>query len=319
MEHKLTNTYQDKTSKYLNIVSYIYNQKELYELEMKSLLQYIPSNNYFFSTYDIDINRSVFYRSTIEILFTGKTLLELENYINLAKLHYDGYKIHYIKTGEHIEYETRLKALRLVGFAIIGTYAMTNPLVNFALTKSNGRWIFGFYKRNDDSWKTRMKKPYNYSHALDVKLAKSIINIATGNDFNRSVIDPCCGIGTILIEGRALGIDIKGYELNTLISSHCNKNLEHFNFIGDVINEDMHEITTVFDIGILDIPYGLFSLTTPEQQYLLIKKLRDISRKAIIISMDDITTSIRSCGFRIESTCAIKKSNAFSRYLYVCI
>lgn len=278
----------------------------------------IPKSNYFSSNKNLDISRSVYLRSKIEILFSNTSLEHLNSTMKAANLAFNRYKIHYIKTVDGVPYKERMEALRLIGFAIEGSFAISDPLVEFALLRLEGVWYFGHYSRNEDSWKYRKHKPYNYSHAFDVKLAKTIINIAIGNNFNLKVIDPCCGIGTVVIEGRIIGADITGYELNPLIAEHCNENLKHFGLKGDVHNQDMLEITNTYDVAILDIPYGHFSLTSIEEQTRLICKSRDIAKKVIIISMEEISPLISSTSLIIKETCKITKSNAFSRYLYVC-
>jgi len=278
----------------------------------------IPKSNYFISNENLEISRSVYLRSKVEVLYSGATLDELNLKMKSAKLKFNRYKIQYLKTVDGVAYKERMEALRLIGFAIEGSFALSDPIVEFALLRLAGTWHFGFYTRNDDSWKNRKHKPYNYSHAFDVKLAKTIINIAIGNNFNLKVIDPCCGIGTVVIEGRIIGADITGYELNPLIAEHCNENLKHFGLKGDVHNQDMLEITDDYDVAILDIPYGHFSLTSIEEQTSLISKSRDIAKKVIIISMEEISSLILSTSLIIKETCKITKSNAFSRYLYVC-
>ncbi len=233
-------------------------------------------------------------------------------------LFYDNYKIHFSKFDE-VPYKTRLQSMRALGFTINGDFAIKDPDVEFVLTKINDVWIFGRLESNLNEWLQRRKKPFNYSHALDVKIAKAVLNIAINNDFNLRVIDPCCGIGTILIEGRVIGIDIKGYEINPLVKQQCNLNLKHFGFKPDVGKIDMLMTTEHFDVAILDLPYGQSSLITREEQIALIRKTKEISDKSVIITMDDMSDVFISIGLTIIDSCKIKKSNAFSRYVTVCI
>ena len=44
-------------------------------------------------------------------------------------------------------------------------------------------------------------------------MARALVNIATCDDKRLSIIDPCCGVGTVVIEALDLGFNIKGYEL----------------------------------------------------------------------------------------------------------
>jgi tRNA G10 N-methylase Trm11 len=208
--------------------------------------------------------------------------------------------------------------MRKLGYAIEGSFAIKNPRIEFALTKANGKWVFGFYEPNKNEWEIRKTKPFNYSHALEVKLAKSIVNLAVGNNSNLRLVDPCCGIGTVLIEARTLDLNIQGFEINPLIKRNCNTNLEYFGFVGDVKKQDMHTITEHYDIAVLDIPYGQFSFITYEEQVALIKKTKEISDRSVIITMEDMCDTLIQQGLNIIEKVKIEKSNAFSRYITIC-
>lgn len=307
-----------KDSQYIYFYNTKENEEELCNLELRTLLGEVPRDNYFMTNDNLDISRSIYLRFKIEILYSSESLEELSEKMIEDKASYNQYKIYFIKTPNCIPFKERLAALRLIGFAIEGTYAMTHPLSEFALIQFEDKWYFGSYLRNEDPWQNRKHKPHNYSHAFDVKLAKTIINIAIGNNFDLKVVDPCCGIGTVVIEGKMLGVDITGYELNPIIAKHCNENLEHFELLGDIHNQDMHQITDHYDVAILDIPYGHFSKITVEEQISLICKARDIATKIILISMEEITPLIQANSLIIQERCAIIKTNAFRRYLYVC-
>ena len=206
----------------------------------------------------------------------------------------------------------------LKGCRIIMEIAKRFPDVEFILTKIDGDWIFGRLTPNPNSWESRRKKPHSYSHSLDIKIAKAVINIAIHNNFNTTIIDPCCGIGTVVIEGRFSNLNIKGYEINPLVKHKCNLNLEHYGFNPDVAKKDMLESTELFDVAILDLPYGHYSNITVQEQKALIVKVGQICKKALIVTMEDMTDLIQDTGLNIIDSCEIKKSNTFKRNIYLC-
>lgn len=53
--------------------------------------------------------------------------------------------------------------------------------------------------------KSMMINPIPFSNSLDIRLARTLINIAGENDISKTIIDPCCGMGTVVLEGLALG------------------------------------------------------------------------------------------------------------------
>ena len=309
----------NKTSqKYLYLISHRREFAELCAMEMRYIFGKTSSDSFHLTNQLIDISRSSFIKGKVTILYSNNNIDTIEEKMIEDDLSFDNYKIHYIKFDD-VPYQIRLQSMRTLGFTINGDFSISDPDVEFVLTKINGIWIFGKLQSNPNQWKKRRKKPHNYSHALDVKIAKAVVNIAINNDFTLKVIDPCCGIGTVLIEGRTAGIDIKGYEINPLVKQHCNINLDYFGFNPDVKKIDMLSTTEHYDVAILDLPYGHSSQITREEQIALIRKTKEISTKSVIITMDDMSDVIQDIGLKIIDTCKIKKSNTFSRYITVCI
>ena len=81
----------------------------------------------------------------------------------------------------------------------------------------NDKWIFGDYVKSEAVWYRHQKKPHGYSTALNTRVARAVVNIAIPNPSNIKAIDPCCGIGTVLVEARSMGINIVGSDRNHLI------------------------------------------------------------------------------------------------------
>ncbi|KFZ25768.1 MAG: hypothetical protein KQ78_02022 [Candidatus Izimaplasma bacterium HR2] len=303
--------------KYLYLISYRREFKELCSMEMRYIFGETSNSNYHLTNQLIDISRSPFIKGRVTILYSNEKIDTIEKKMIEDNLSFNNYKIHFSKFDE-VPYQTRLESMRALGTTINGDFAIKDPNVEFILTKIDGVWIFGKLEANPNEWIKRRKKPYNYSHALDVKIAMAVINIAINNNFDLKVIDPCCGIGTLLIEGRTQGIDILGYEINPLVKQHCNINLNHFGFKPDVNKIDMLKTIEHYDVAILDLPYGQSSLITREEQIALIRKSKEISDKLVIITMDNMSNIIQDIGLTIVDTCKIKKSNTFSRYVTVC-
>lgn len=307
-----------QSNNYLYLITYRREFKSLCNMEMKYIFGNTDSDLHHFTNQDLPLNRSTFLKGRIAILYKEKTIEEIEQKIIDQEVTFDGYKIQFIKLDK-VEYKDRLQAMRVLGTAIEGDFAIKDPNISLALTYIDGFWVFGHYEQNEQTWQERRKKPFNYSHALEVKLAKSIINIAIHNDFTLKLVDPCCGIGTILIEALSSNIDIDGYELIPLVSQHANTNLTHFGLEPIVKNQDMKDINKHYDVAILDLPYGQFSSITRAEQIELITNTKNIASKAVIITMEDMSDIFESVGYKIEDKCRIEKSNAFSRYITVCV
>ena len=304
--------------RYFYSINYPVFEEDLCKMEMKYLFDKVPSEKYLFSDYYVEPSRSPFIKDMISIIYEEDSLEQIVQNIIKDKLYYDDFKVCYIKLENgDVDYKERLRSLREIGFVIIGQSEMHNPKVILGVTKVNGRWIFGEYERNDYEWHIHDKKPYSYSNSLSLRVSRALVNIAVKNDLRCKLIDPCCGIGTVVIEALSMGINVKGYEINESIAENAQKNLEFFGYENVITSGDMHNIEEKYDVAIIDLPYGVFTPTTLEEQTALMKTARRIANKLIIVTFEDMDKYIIEAGFNILNKCNVCKGK-FKRYINIC-
>lgn len=305
-------------NKYFYSINYPVFEENLCKMEMKCLFNNIPDKKYLFSDNYVNPSRSPFIKDIISIIYEEDSLKEIVEKVIADELSYDDFKVCYIKVenGE-ANYEERLKSIREIGLVIIGQSEMHNPKVTLAVTKVNGRWIFGEYERNNYEWHIHDNKPYSYSNSLGIRVARALVNIAVGTNLELKLVDPCCGIGTVVIEALSMKIDVKGYEINNNIAQYAQRNLEFFGYNNVIKNGDMHRIEEKYDVSIIDIPYGLFTPITLKEQIDIIKTARRISNKLVIVTFEDMDKYIKEAGFNIIDTCYVSKGK-FVRYISIC-
>lgn len=304
---------------YFYTINYPVYEEELCKMEMKYLFSIIPNDKYFLTNRDIRPSRSPFIKDRIKIIYNEESLEDIIENIVKEKLSYEDFKISFIKLEDtDIDYKYRLNSIRELGLVITGEAKMHNPKVNLALTKLNGRWIFGEYERNDYEWHIHDKKPNSYSNSLGIRVARALVNLAVGEDLNQKLIDPGCGVGTVVIEGLSMGINAKGYEIRESIAEKARRNLEFFGYDKENIKYgDMHDIKEHYDVAIIDLPYGLFTPVTLVEQKEIMKTARRIADKLIIVTFENMREDIRETGFEIVDSCVVSKGN-FKRYIDIC-
>ena len=141
-------------------------------------------------------------------------------------------------------------------------------------------------------------------------MARALVNIAVGDNRELTLVDPCCGVGTVVIEALDLGINVKGYEISKSLVYNARNNIEFLGYNREIITSgNMHNINEVFDVAIVDIPYGLFSPVTLKEQMDIINTSRRIARKLVIITFEDMDNLIISAGFKIIEKCYMIKGN----------
>lgn len=305
--------------KYFYFINCSDMEKELCEMEMKSIFNKVPKEKYLFSQKNFNPSRSPFIKLKINIIYIKDTLKEIVDNIKEDKLCYDDFKVNYIKSEDgDISYKERLNAVKEIGFVVTGFPDIHNPKVELAITKVKDKWIFGELIKNDFKWQRHNDKPHSYSNAIPLRMARALVNIAIGDNENLKLIDPCCGVGTVVIEALDLGIDVKGYEISKAIACNARNNIEFLGYNRDIITSgDMHTINEAFDVAIVDIPYGLYSPITLKEQVDIINTSRRIARKLVIITFEDMDNLIIAAGFKILDKCYMTKGS-MKRQITIC-
>ena len=308
------------TGSFLYFINYQDNERELCKMEMRCLFNREINEKYFFSDIDISVSRSPFIKSKIKIIYSDESLDRIVIKIKEDSLSYDDFKVSYVKSEQgDVQYEERLEATRKIGFVVNGYPDMHKPRNPLAVTKINGLWIFGEYEKNDFKWQKHNDKPYSYSNALGLRMARALVNIAMKDNEEGTLIDPCCGVGTVVIEALDLGIKVKGCEISKQIAYNARENVEFLGYLRDtIVCYDMHKIKDKYDSAIIDIPYGLFSPVTLEEQKAIIHTARNICEKMVIVTFEDMEKFIVEAGFSVIDKCVVPKGN-FKRHILVCV
>ena len=320
MENEMIKSECENTlSKYFYFINCSEMEKELCNMEMRSIFRKEPKEKYLFSEKNFDPSRSPFIKLQIKSIYIEKNLEDIIRKIKEDKVSYDDFKVNYIKSEDgDVSYEERLKAVKEIGFVVTGFPDIHNPKIDLAITKVKGKWIFGELIKNNFKWQRHNDKPHSYSNAVPLRMARALVNIAVGDNRELTLVDPCCGVGTVVIEALDLGINVKGYEISKPIACNARNNIEFLGYNREIITSgDMHNINEVFDVAIVDIPYGLFSPVTLKEQVDIINTSRRIARKLVIITFEDMDNLITSAGFKILEKCYMTKGNMI-RQISIC-
>ena len=232
------------------------------------------------------------------------------------------FKVIYVKNGstsktEKVEFENRRAIEKEIGLQINGTADIHQPQRLFGVMAVNGRWIFGDYVKSESIWFRHQQKPHSYSTALNTRVARAVVNIAIPNPSGIKAIDPCCGIGTVLVEALSMGIDIVGSDKNPLILGGVRENIAYFGLNGEVKLKDIRDITNHYDVAIIDLPYNLCSVITPEEQTEMLQSARRFARKVVVVTVESIDEVLINVGFVIIDRAVVKKGS-FTREVIVC-
>ncbi|KRQ88010.1 Mg-protoporphyrin IX methyl transferase [Caloramator mitchellensis] len=292
-------------------------EKELCLMELRRLFNINLDGKYFFYDEYIDVNRSPYIKYCIKIDAISESIEDLADIIEKKKIKYDDYKVQYISLIERMDLNKKHKIESLIGRNIEGEVKIHNPKTKVGVLDIEQKWVAGELIKNSGKWHEHDEKPVQYCNSLTARVSRALVNIATGRNQNIKMVDPCCGIGTVVLEALSMGIDIKGYDINNNVVKGAKNNLKYFGYPDVVSCSDIKDIAEKFDAAIVDLPYGVLSVTTREIQDEIIKNTARIAKRAVFVTLEDMQENIKNVGFEITDECRLRKGK-FIRYINLC-
>ncbi len=289
---------------------------------MRSLFGKETQSSILESFVKIDPSRSPFIKERISVIYEAENLQDLLIQVKKFQINGDTFKVIYIKNGslpkdEQEGFANRRAIEREIGLHINGKADLHHPDELFGVMNLNSSWVFGEYVKSESVWFQHQQKPNDYSTALNTRVARAVVNIAIPDPKGIKAIDPCCGIGTVLVEARSMGIDIVGSDLNPLILPGARENMVHFGLTGEVKLADIRDITHHYDVAIIDLPYNLCSVISPEEQLEMLQSARTFANKVVVVTVEPIDEILIMAGFSIVDR-AVAKKGLFKREVLVC-
>lgn len=298
------------------------DEKELCRMEMRAFFGKDTDANVIKTDVAINPSRSPFIQTRLEVLIDADSLRLLAEKAADLEINtlFKTVCLNDMELGNtpKIGHDERRRIERKIGFPIKGEPELDNPEVLIGIIQLDDHWYAGKLTYSSSDWFIHKKKPHMYSTALSTRLARAAVNIAVPHPEGKRVIDPCCGIGTVLVEALSMGIPIDGRDINPLVVSGSRKNIAHFGLEGDVTIGPIAEVTEVYDVAIIDMPYNLFTHITVEEQLEILKEARRFAKSCLVITIDNMDDMLEVAGFKIADRCLALKGN-FSREVVLCI
>lgn len=304
-------------SKYIYFISAKDELKDLFRLECKLVFN-VEYNGQSTICTDIDypIDRSCFISNKMTVLEESNTFDELVKKVSNLNLFSDDYKVIWIKNKlEKMDYQTSLRYCREIGLLIEGEFNMNDPRVYYGISLVNNKFVFGVCETRSNRVMKHFNKPYSYSYSLDTILARTLINILMTYS-PKDIVDPCCGVGTVILEALDNDLDITGFDINGEIVKQAISNCEHYGYNSKIECIDIREVNQKFDWLILDIPYGVVEEVKLSYQHELLLSAMNISDNLIVVSISDYDDFFVKNGYKVKEKAFSKKQN-FIRFVTV--
>ncbi len=298
------------------------DEYELSRLEMRTFFNFDVAGNVLISEQKIEPSRSPFMRERLDIWAQGETIEALVEFAKGLQFGDKTFKIHCLNNSNDavepkLNRTVRNELMRAIGMAIDAEPDFTNPDVILGIVLYNDVYYLGELVHGESVWLTHMKKPEMYSTALSTRDARAIVNIAVPFPEGLKVIDPCCGIGTVLVEAMSMGIPIEGRDMNKRVVWGSCINLRHFGYEPNVEIGPIEEANEGYDVAIIDMPYNLFTHISKELQQSIILNARRIAKRVVIVTIESMDKEIANANLKIIDQAIVKKG-VFERQVLIC-
>jgi predicted RNA methylase len=132
---------------------------------------------------------------------------------------------------------------------------LDDPKHVYALVqRDDGFWFGEVVGECAHDYAQHRERPYRTSAAMPPRLARALLNIVTPPV--ESVIDPCCGTGTIVLEALALGLDVQAGDINPRMVGMTRENAAHFGHTIEPREGDAAAWEITADAVVTNLPYG---------------------------------------------------------------
>jgi hypothetical protein len=114
-----------------------------------------------------------------------------------------------------------------------------------------------------------------------------------------------------------MGINIVGRDINPLVTRGARENIAHFGLVGEVTLGAIQNVDASYDVAIIDLPYNLCSVISPEDQLTMLESAARFASRVVIITIEPIDPVIELAGLVIVDR-GMAKKGPFARQIIVC-
>jgi len=176
-------------------------------------------------------------------------------------------------------------------------------------------WIGEILAEATQSYAPHQQKPYHVSSSLEARIARALVNLVAPQA-GGTLIDPCCGTGSILLEAASLGLTTYGADRNPKMVHMAQRNLLHFGYRSSVVCADARVWEQAADALVTDLPYGRQLESAGEDLPDILAQGARLAPLAVYVAGENITPWLAATGYGDVEVLRLVKPNGFTRYVH---
>lgn len=287
---------------------------DLIGAECRSLTGGVPDASGFAACARTDrIARSAYIQQGLRTIATAPSFEELTGAVAVTDFDADGFRVD-IHDPARLSTRPTAEMSMIVAEGIPFSPNLKHPRRRFVVVVGAHLVTFGeVITETDQGYRLHDDKPWTTSSSLGSQFARALVNLVPDA---RSIVDPCCGAGSIVLEAASLGVAAHGADWKPAMVGMTTKNLERFGYAATVAKADSQAAVSHADAVVTDLPYGQ-ALHRDES---VIRSILDRSIEAaprlVCVAHTDITTWLAAAGYVDVDVVTVTKRPGFTRWVH---
>ncbi len=192
---------------------------------------------------------------------------------------------------------------------------LRDPLHRFLVIVGEDGFTFGAVQTEaDGSYRRHDDKPWTTSSSLDSRFSRALVNLVPDA---ASILDPCCGAGSIVLEAAVLGLDAFGVDWKPAMVGMTRENLAHFGYDASVELADSRTHEQPADAIVTDLPYGHAIDSDEHEIRAILERSATQAPLGVFVAPADISTWLTAAGYTDIEVHTVLKRRGFTRWVHV--
>ena len=261
------------------------------------------------------VSQAAYLRAGMQIVAQGRTIEELVGKISRLQLDADGFRLELLNVSDQIKVQSRETIVALADAIRDCWPNLDEPEHRLLLVIQDTGFTFGeILAEPDHSYRQHDDKPFRTSSSLPAQLARALVNLVLPS--TKTILDPCCGTGSILLEAQAMGLRALGGDWNPKMVGMSHKNVAHFGYSAKVELMDARRWPEPADAIVTDLPYGKNLEISEEVICGILERARELAPVAVFVAGKDIAGWLREAGYEKVEVFCVPKYTGFARYVH---
>jgi tRNA G10 N-methylase Trm11 len=249
----------------------------------------------------------------VQLIAYGETFHSLVAETTRQDMCVERFRIEYISLSVQTFTHSQ-DAILAIANAIDGAPDLTHPNHRFLIIATdNGFYLTRIVVEAEHTYQKHDNKPYRTSSSLPSQLARALVNLAYPA---RTILDPCCGTGSILLEACATGVTAFGIDRNPKMVGMTRRNLQYFGYDAMVHRGSADDCTQTVDAVVTDLPYGRFLEKDEDNIKAILQQVAGLAPVGVYLTEQDISTWLQEAGYQKVDVYRVRKRAGMTRYIH---